>query len=540
MQSSPPNDADGRAATGGELDVVVVGGGVNSLVCALLLARSGLSVAVVEDKAAPGGMFRTEYPFGKAPRLATFTGAHRVGFVPAELLMHVAVPLPLSPREPSMFVPTAAAGRYLLAGQGNEGLRQATGGVLSEADAKALGAMFAELDALVSDLGPAWTAGPMPVEEVGDRFVRPALRDAFVALCRGSFAEYAARFGIQSSLVKAAIAADSLVGSFASWDTPGSGGSLLVRHAAGSLAGGGDAVAAGGLGALARRLAEEAKLAGATLVTGTPVTQILVEGNTATGVLLADGRAVRAGAVVTSADPSRLRALVGADHLPAEYSRRIDAFARPGGIAKVVVALSELPRFTCLPDAVGQHRAVAFLLPGGEDDAVRGLGRAFADASAGRIPGAPPIECVFPTATDESLSDDEGRHSASLVVPWAPYDLAGTTWSAEEERFTNAVLDVLESFAPGARALVTDAVVYHPKKIETHFGVTRGQLGHVDDTLLFGDRLAPATPVSGLYACGRGCGPAGGVFGVAGLNAARRVLADVELALERTEVGVRG
>jgi phytoene dehydrogenase-like protein len=536
MESTPPNDPAGLAD---ECDVVIVGGGVNGLVCAVLLARSGLSVQVLEDKPAVGGMHRTEYPFAKAPRLATFTGAHRVGFVPKELVTQLALPLPLAPREPSMFVPTTTAGRYLLAGAGNEGLQHAAGGLLSEPDSQALGAMFAELDALVSDLEPAWTAAAMPVEEVGDRYVRSALRESFVTLCRGTFAEYAARFGIQSGLVKAALAADALGGSFASSDTPGSGGPLLIRHAARSIAGGGDAVAVGGLGALARTLADHAQTAGASVVTGALVRQILVEGNTASGVVLANGRTIRTGAVVTSADPWRLRALVGADRLPAEYNRRVEGFSRPGGIAKLLVALSELPRFACVGDAQGQHRATTFLLPGDEDDAVRALGRAFADASAWRLPAETPLECVFPTATDESLRDPDGHHSASFLIPWAPYDLAGTTWAAEEERFTSSILDMLERFAPGARSLVTDSVLYPPKKIEAHFGITRGHVGHADDTLLFGDRLPATTPISGLYTCGRACAPAGGVFGVAGLNASRRVLADFELALERTELGIR-
>lgn len=531
---------DSNQAPPYECDVIIVGGGVNGLVCALMLARSGLSVQIIEDKPLAGGMHRTEFPFAKAPRLATYTGAHRVGFVPSDLAGQLGVALPLTPRDPSMFVPTAAAGRYILTGACNEGLRAATGGVVSERDTKALEAMHAELDALVHDLTPAWTLGTMGIEEVGDRYVRPALREAFVALCRGSFAEYAARFGIQSGLVKAALAADSLGGSFASWDTPGSGGPLLVRHAACGASGGGDAIVMGGIGALVRTLTDAALAARATLTTGTVVTQIVVEGNAATGVITQDGVLRRAGAVVTSADPWRMRALVGADRLPAEYTRRIDAFARPGGIAKLSVALNELPRFTCLPDpSHGQHRATTFLLSGGEDDAVRALGRAFADASNGRLPAEAPIECIFPTAPEESLRDPDGRHSASLLVPWAPYDLVGTTWSAEEERFTHLLLDVLESFAPGTKANVVDTVLYHPKRIESHFGVTRGHLGHVDDTLLFGDRLPPTTPINGLYTCGRGCAPAGGVFGVAGMNAARRVLADLELALERTEVGIR-
>ncbi|MBX3227747.1 MAG: NAD(P)/FAD-dependent oxidoreductase [Labilithrix sp.] len=514
-------------------DVLIVGGGLNGLACALFLCRSGLTVQVLDDKQIVGGIHRTEFPFAKAPRLPTFTGAHRVGFVPGALAAQLGVTLPLAPRDPALFVPTTTPGRYLLAGPGAAGLRAA-----DPSDADALDAMHAELDALVSDLATAWIAAPVSIEEIRERWIRPELRDAFTGLVRGTFAEYVARFNVQSGLVKAALAADSLGGSFASWDTPGSGASLLVRHAAASPAGGGDAIPLGGMAAVARALGDAGKAAGVRFATGTAVTQILVEGNAATGVVLEDGRILRANAVVTSADPWRLRALVGPSHLSAEYTRRIDAWVRPGGIAKLLVAFAELPRFACLPEENGQHRATTLLLPGGEDDAVRALGRAFADANAGRIPIETPIELVFPNAADPSIRDPDGRESASLLVPWVPYDVAGSTWTSEEERFTSALLDTLESFAPGARASVVDTVLLHPKKLETHFGVTRGHLHHVDDTALFGDRLPPTTPLSGLYTCGRGCGPAAGVVGVAGLNAARRVIADLELALERTEVGI--
>ena len=515
-----------------ESDVIIAGGGANALVCALVLVRAGLTVKMVEDLPAVGGVHRSEYPFARAPRLATFTGVHRIGFVPPNLEAHLGLRLPLAARDPAFFIPSIEPGRHVL---GRDGLRDAEG--LDARDTEALAALHAELDAFVRDLQPSWTLPPMPVEDVAERFVRAERRDAFVRLCRGSFAEYAARFGIQSSLLKGALAADALGGSFASWDAPGSGAPLLVRHAARSRTGGGDAVAVGGLGALARTLAEAAQAGGAELITGS-VGQIVVDGNNATGVILADGTLLRAGAVVTSSDPWRLRALVGAERLPVEYMRRIDGFARKGGITKLNVAFSALPRFACLPEDRGQHRATTFLLP--QVDTIRALGRAFADATAGRLPLETSIECIFPSAGDAGLRDADGRHSASLLVPWTPYDLAGTTWSAEEESFTSALLDTLESFAPGARALVTDTVLWHPKKLESHFGVMRGHLGHIDETMLFGDRLAPTTPIRGLYACGEGCAPAGGIFGVAGLAAARQVVSDFELALERTEVGVYG
>lgn len=509
-----------------EPDVLVVGGGLNGLACALFLGRAGLSVHVLDDKTIVGGIHRTEFPFAKAPRLPTFTGAHRVGFVPPALAGHLGVALPLSLRDPSLFVPSKTPGQFLLAGSGHEGLRAAA----DARDAAGLASMHAELDAIVSDLATVWIAAPMAIEEIRERFIRPDLRVPFNTLVRGSFAEYVARFDIHSNVLKALLAADALGGSFSSWDTPGSAAPLLVRHA-----GGDDAIPSGGMAAIARALADAAKAAGVVFQTGTQVTQVLVEGNATGGVVLADGRILRASAVVTSADPWRLRALVSPAQLPADYMRRMDAWVRPGGVAKLLVAFAELPTFACLPEDRGQHRATTFLLP---EDGVRGLGRAFADAAAGRIPTDTPIEIVFPNAADAQIRDPDGRESASFLVPWVPYAVAGSTWASEEERFTKLLLEKLEDFAPGARASVVDTVLLHPKKLETHFGVTRGHLNHVDDTVLFGDRLPPTTPISGLYNCGRGCGPAAGVIGVAGINAARRVLADLELALERTEVGM--
>ena len=506
--------------------MLIVGGGLNGLACALFLGRSGLSVQVLDDRTIVGGIHRTEFPFAKAPRLPTFTGAHRVGFIPPALSAQLGVAPPLTLRDPSVFVPTRNAGEFFLAGGGHAGLRAAA----DARDAAGLSSMHAELDAIASDLATAWIAAPMAIEEIRERYVRSDLRDAFTTLVRGSFAEYVARFDIHSGTIKAVLAADALGGSFSSWDTPGSAAPLLVRHCAGD-----DAIPSGGMAVIARTFADAAKASGVTFSTGTAVTQILVEGNAVGGVVMADGRILRASAVVTSTDPWRLRALISPAQLPADYMRRMDAWVRPGGIAKLLLALGELPTFTSLPEDRGQFRATTFLLP---DDGVRGLGRAFADASAGRIPVETPIELVFPNTTDPQLRDPDERESVSMLIPWVPYDVAGSTWSSEEERFTNALLDTFEEFAPGARASVVDAVLLHPKKLETHFGVTRGHLNHVDDTLLFGDRLPPTTPISGLYTCGRSCGPAAGVIGVAGLNAARRVLADLELALERTEVGL--
>ena len=522
------------------LDVIIVGAGANGLVCAIVLARAGLRVHVLEDRPAVGGGCRTEFPFAAAPRLAASTGTHRLGFVPADLVRQLGLELPLRPRDPCTFVPSAKPGEYLLAGPGHAAFREGVARCASTArDVAALTAMHAELDAIVADLRLAWMAGPLDVEATSERFVRAPRRDAFVALCRGSIGAYVDRFGVESDLVRAAIAGDALASTFGAWSTPGTGAALLVRHAARSLDGGGDAIPEGGMGAVVRMLAETALAAGATIATGKSATSIVIEGNTAAGVMLADGEILRATTVISSADPARLRAMIGDAHLPPEYQRRVDGFARAGSVAKVNLALSALPRFAALHGEEGQHRATIHLVPGAGTDAIARIEASFAEAAAGRLPVSPPLELVLPTATDPSLRDAEGRHHASLLVPWAPYDLAGTTWAAEEERWLKGLLAVLDSFAPGTSALVVDVFAMSPKKLESHFGVTRGHVHHVDDSLVFADRLAYTTPIGGLYACGAGCSPAGGVFALAGHNAAERVLADMELGLERTEVGIK-
>lgn len=523
------------------LDVIVVGAGANGLVCAIVLARAGLRVHVLEDRPLIGGGCRTEFPFAAAPRLAASTGTHRLGFVPKDLLRLLDVKLPTRPRDPCSFVPTTTPGSFLLAGPGHEAFRDAVAqsAGAGPAEAAALEAMHRELDAICSDLTPAWVAGSLDVDNVADRFVRAEHRDAFVALVRGSIEAYVERFGVKSDLVRSAIASDALSSTFGSWSTPGTGAALLVRHAAQSIAGGADPIPDGGMGAVIRMLADAAQSAGATIATGKSATKILIEGNTTAGVQLADGEIVRASTVVSSADPTRLRAMIGDAHLPPEYQRRVDGYLRPGSVAKVNLALASLPRFACLPEDHGQHGATIHLVPGAGVDGIARLATAFAEAEAGRLATAPPLEVVLPTSTDPSLRDADGRHHASVLVPWAPYDLVGTTWAAEEERLVRHVLAVLDAFAPGTSALVVDVFALSPKKLETHFGVTRGHVHHLDDALIFGDRLPYATPIGGLYACGAGCSPAGGVFGVAGHNAAKRVVADMELGLERTEVGIR-
>lgn len=517
--ASPPNTRANRA------DVVVVGAGINGLVCAIVLRRAGLDVHVVEAKASPGGVFRTEYPFAHAPRLGTLPGAHRLGFVPRALEGELGFGLPRGAAPSPLFVPTRTADRYLLANGGDDLL--ATTQRFAPRDADALASLFEELDILAADLDGAWLATTMPVEEVAERFVRKGRRSAFLSFARASVNTQLDRYGITSELLRATLAADALALSFASIDSPGSAAALLVRHA-----GRRDDVTSAG--AFVRALADGAAALGVTFDFGVSVAQLAVEGNSTAGIVLEDGHTIRATTVISSADPMRLRAMIGDERLSPELARKLDRATPFGGVAKLNLALDALPSFTACEGVRGLEAATTLLLSGGEDEAATTMFLAFAEATKGMLADTPPIELVFPSVRDPSLRDAEGRHSASLLVPFVPYDLESATWAAEEEHFAHALIGIFDAFAPGAARAIVDASLLHPKKLESAFGVSRGHLGHADDTALFGDRVPHATPLAGFYACGRATGPAGGALGAAGVSAARRVLEDLELALEPT------
>jgi phytoene dehydrogenase-like protein len=197
----------------------------------------------------------------------------------------------------------------------------------------------------------------------------------------------------------------------------------------------------------------------------------------------------------------------------------------PGSTLKVNLALRDLPRFTCAPDAA-PFGATIHLLPQVPDvlDAVR---RQWADVQAGRLPEFPTIEWYVHTTVDPSLRDEDGHHSSALFVQSVPYAIAGSSWEAELPGYVDHLLSLCDRFAPGTSALVADTFPLPPPGIERHFGISGGHIHHVDNGVAFADRMPYATGLDGLYACSAGCHPAGSVIGAAGHNAAQRVLADL-------------
>lgn len=507
------------------VDAVVVGAGHNGLVAALLLARSGLSVRVLEAEDRVGGACRTEYPFAAAPKLGQSTGAYLLGLMPPELMRKLDIDLPLIRRDPHYFLPTTSE-RYLLFGADRAESEAQLRRFFSDRDAEADRALQDELAMLREDVGPSWLRAPLSIEETADRYVRPGLRGAFVQLCRGSVGAYLRKFGFASELLEAMYAVtDGFTGLHGTWGTPGSGMNFLAHNMCRLPGSDGTwMVVRGGMGTVTRTLADAAEVAGVEIALRSRVTDLDMTGGIVTGVATADGEVHRSQVTIMNADPFRMVSLLG-ERCPATLRSRVESYRHPGTSIKVNLCLSELPTFTCLPERRGQHRATIHLLP--ERDPRAALTNAFAECEAGRLPSEPSIEWYIHTTLDPSLRDEQGRHSAALFCQWVPYELAESTWEVQESRFVRHLLATCDRYAPGTSALVEDVFTLTPPKIEAHFGITAGHIHHVDNSFGFADRLPYRVGVPGLYACGAGCHPAGSVIGAAGHNAAVEVLADL-------------
>jgi phytoene dehydrogenase-like protein len=524
-----PEDFDVSAAEARQRtwDVIVVGAGHNGLVAGLCCARAGLDVLVVEARDAVGGAARTERPFARAPALPTSTGAYLVGLIQPELLQRLQVELPLVRRDPHYFLPTTGS-RHLLIGSDQADLAAQFRQFFSERDHRAYLALSQELEALREDIAPTWLEAPFSIEETALRYVRPALQRTFVELCRGSIGHYLRRFGFESRLISAMFAVtDAYAGSAGTWDTPGTGMNFLIHNMCRLPGSGGTwMLARGGMGSISQAFASELFAAGGKLLRSRPVVQIERMAGHADGVLLEGGERLRARTIIANCDPFRLRTLLGSDAFSDGFNLWLDSRRRPGMTFKLNLALSGLPRFSCLPEDRGQFGPTIHLLPD-EDHVFEELDRAHAAASRGELPSFPSIEWYIHSTLDRSLSDSEGRISSALFVQWVPNRLAVGSWDESADDFADHLLSICDRFAPGTSALVVDRMALHPEAIERHFGMSFGHIHHIDNSFGFSDRFPHRTEVPGLYSCSAGTHPAGSVIGSAGYIAANLVLGDL-------------
>jgi phytoene dehydrogenase-like protein len=314
---------------------------------------------------------------------------------------------------------------------------------------------------------------------------------------------------------------DAVLGSNFGPRSPGSVFTLLYRLACAQ-----DALLSqpqGGLGALSRALADAATAAGAEVRTDAPVEQILVRDHRATGVVLASGETITADNVISNVDPqATFLRLLGPEYLDAGFTRRVSHLRTRGLAAKLHLALEDLPKFTGVSgDALGGRLLIS--------PSLDHLERAFNHSKYGEFSTAPVVEITIPTVNDPTLAP-AGKHVLSAVVQYAPYTLK-TGWEEGRQQFADVIIGTLDRYAPGIRKSVISAQLLTPADIERKFRITGGHWHHAELAFdqFFMMRPVPGaaqyqTPVDGLYLCGAGCHPGGGVMGTAGRNAARRVL----------------
>ena len=520
-------------------DAVIIGGGHNGLVCACYLAAGGLSVAVFERRSVVGGAAVTEEFH---PGFRNSTASYTVSLLHPKVIRDLRLAqhgLSIVERPLANFLPLSAAG-YLKVG-GGLAATQAEVARFSTRDAAALPEYYAMLGrvadvlrALLLETPPNVGGGVaewLRVWKVGGRLKRltlPERRDV-LDLFTKSAGDLLDRW-FESEPIKAAFGFDAVVGNFASPYTPGSA-YVLLHHVFGEVNGkrGQWGHAMGGMGAITQAMASEAQVRGVAIFTDSPVARVTTRGMRATGIALADGAEITAPRVVANVDPKLLYLrLIDASALDVDFRRRIEAYRCASASFRVNVALASVPRFGCLPEDGPHLRSGIIVGP-----SLAYMERAYFDARQHGWSREPIVEMLIPSLIDPTLAPP-GKHVASLFCQHANPQLAGgRSWDDVKDEVSELMLDTVNRYAPGFRASVIAVRALSPLDLEREFGLTGGDIFHGQLTL---DQLFSARPVlghgnyrgplKGLYMCGAGTHPGGGVTGVPGHNAAREILRD--------------
>jgi len=515
---------------------IVIGAGHNGLACAAYLARAGLKVRVLERRAVIGGAAATgEFHPGFRNSVAAYTVSllHPAVIRELRLAQHG---LRLVERPLANFLPLDDE-RYLRVGGGLEATQREFA-KFSASDAERLPEYWAMLERVADvlrdlvletppnaggGLGDLWRAlsAARRVRTL-DMEARRDLLDMFTK----SAADLLGRW-FESDPVCAAFGFDSVVGSYASPFHPGTA-YVLLHHCFGEVNGkkGAWGHALGGMGAISQAIAAEGRAHGVEIETSAAVARVETRDGAARGVTLSDGRTFEADIVVGNLNPKLLYLeMVDPAALPGEFVARMRGWKCASASFRMNVALSSLPRFACLPEAGVHHASGIILAP-----SLEYMDTSDADARREGIARAPIVEMVIPSTLDDSLAP-AGAHVASLFCQH--FDPAAD-WGSRKVEAVERIFDVVERFAPGFRASVVAHTALSPADLERDFGLVGGDIFHGQLTL---DQLWSArpmlgyadyrAPLKGLYLCGSGAHPGGGVTGLPGRNCAREVLRDL-------------
>ena len=543
------------ASAASRYDAILVGGGHNGLTCACYLARAGLSVAVFERRNVVGGAAVTEEFH---PGFRNSTASYTVSLLHPKVLRELNLAdhgLVIRERPMQNFLPLPDGSGFCVGPTLADTLASVRG--RSRADAERLPAFHSMLERVVAYLRSLLLkTPPASLSRARDlwqllglgrdlcRMPGTAQREVHELFTRSAGELLDAWF--ECDALKALHGFDAVVGTFQSPYHPTSA-YVLLHHAFGAVNGksGLWGHAMGGMGSITQAMAREAVRLGVKIHTHTPVTAIMTEAapgdaataSRATGIQLADGRCIAAPIIAANVNPKLLfLELLEREALPVEFRTRIERYRCESATLRMNVALSELPQFEALPEA-GPHLGSGIIMA----PSLGYMERAYVDARSSGCSDAPIIEMLIPSTIDPSLAPP-GAHVASLFCQHFARNLPdGRSWSDEREKAADRILETVSRYAPNFRRSVLARLILSPADLEERFGLTGGDIFHgalgldqiwaARPVLGFGDYR---TPVAGLYLCGSGAHPGGGVTGLPGHNAAREVLLDRRLGLRHS------
>jgi phytoene dehydrogenase-like protein len=524
-------------------DVVVIGGGHNGLTTAAYLARAGRRVLVLERRHVLGGAAVTEEVF---PGFKFSVCSYVVSLLRPEIIRELDLPrhgLDILPLD-GTYTPMPD-GNYLWRVNDHAKTRREIARH-SRVDAEAYdeyGKAMVEMGRFVKPILGMLPPDPLSLDPrglqkllfLGRRFQQLSREDQYnqIQLMTMSAVDFLDQW-FETDVLKATMSASGIIGTFLGVRSPGTA-YVLLHHYMGEIDGAFRSwgLCRGGTGAISNAIAAAAVDAGTDVRTHAAVARILVRGNRAHGVVLANGDEISADLVVSSVDP-RLTfvRMIEPGLLPDDFTADIHRYKFRGSSGKVNLALDALPDFPVPTHAAATTpyahlRGAISISP-----SVDYMERAYDDAKYGRFSRRPYIDIVIPSLTDPSVAPP-GKHVMSCFVQYAPYQLQEGTWDDQREAFGDTVIDTLSAFAPNLRSIILHRQVITPLDLEREWGLSEGNIFQGELTLeqLFFLRPAPGwaqyrTPVDKLYMCGSATHPGGGIMGAPGRNAAMKILAD--------------
>ncbi len=534
-------------------DAIIVGAGHNGLVTAGYLARGGLHTLVLESRRVAGGACVTEEIF---PGFKYSTASYLVSLLQQKVIKDLELGkfgYVVYPKNPAFFSPFPD-GRYLIlypeVQKTCEEIRK-----FSARDAEAYRGYEQFLDRLARFIEPLlletpphlpqWPSWPnwgrcspddfRTLFRLGQRVLKMPTeeRAGHVRILTQSVKDFLDRW-FESEQLKVALATDGVIGTNGGPYTPGTA-YILLHHTMGGVGGvrGLWGFVRGGMGGVTQALIASAQSRGVEIRSQSPVRQIVVKNNRATGVVLANGDELGGKIVASAVDPKKtFLKLLGESHLPSEFVAAVKAIKMEGCSMKINLALDGLPSFACLPGTAvaPHHKTTIHICP-----TLEYIERAFDESKYGRPSERPMLEMTIPTTYDPTLAPS-GKHVMNIFLQYTPYSLSkdvAPNWHALKESYADRVMDLIAEYAPGFKNLVLHRHVLTPLDLEEQYGLTGGNIFHGEMSVdqLFMLRPVPGwaqyrTPVRGLYLCASGTHPGGGVTGAPGHNAAREILKD--------------